>query len=491
MRHKVLVRAAASAALCMAVGLIPLAAIANAAPSPSPGLPSISKVSLRASYTRLLAKERSEPRTITYARGHHGPRVSGRVAASCTEPQCPLVYGGGAVQHTSKIYLLFWGPKWSNIGSDTEYLTSFMSGLGVEPQDTWSTTTGQYGDNTGHPTFSGSVLQGVFQDTSTPPYGATQTQLAAEADAFYSSHGLTDDVNTQIVVATQSGTCPSGFYAPSCAGGSGNYCAWHSYSSVSQVPYTNLPYLLDAGGGCGENSVNSNGTYDGFSIVEGHEYAETVTDPFPASGWYDYNGGGEIGDKCEWQSLADVTLSTGSFAMQPLWSNSASACVQSTPVATTYSLALSKSGTGSGKVTSAPAGINCGTSCSANFSSGTSVTLTESPARGTTFTGWSGACIGMSSPTCKVTMNTNTSVGASFTGSSKLYQETSATYRGTWSTAKCKCFSGGTDKYATAANASATFKFTGNLIQFVSEQSPIRGSCKIYIDGTPLSVRLT
>jgi len=50
----------------------------------------------------------------------------------------------------------------------------------------------------------------------------------------------------------------------------------------------------------------------------------------------DFNdsSGGEIGDKCAWQAPnGDVALSTGSFAMQSLWSNSApNACVMSTSV---------------------------------------------------------------------------------------------------------------------------------------------------------------
>jgi hypothetical protein len=139
---------------------------------------------------------------------------------------------------------------------------------------------------------------GAFQDTSTPPNGVDQSQLAAEADAFASSHGVTDLTDAQIILATQSGTCPSGFDAPSCAGGTGTYCAWHSSSNE---PYTNLPYLLDAGTGCGESFVNSgaSGSHDGFSIVGGHEYAETITDPYPNSGWIDVSDpyGGEIGDK--------------------------------------------------------------------------------------------------------------------------------------------------------------------------------------------------
>lgn len=148
-----------------------------------------------------------------------------------------------------------------------------------------------------------------------------------------------------------------------------------------------------------------------------------------------------------------------------------------------YALSVTKSGTGSGTITSTPAGISCGTSCSANYPAGTSVTLTAKPAAGTTFTGWNGACVGMAHKTCTVTMNGSQNVSASFTGSSHLYQETSATYQGNWIVSKCPCYSGGTDKYTTVKGAFTTFTFTGKLIQFVSERSVARGSFKVYIDG--------
>jgi len=64
---------------------------------------------------------------------------------------------------------------------------------------------------------------------------------------------------------------------------------------------------------------------------------------------------------------------------------------------------------GSGTVTSAPAGIVCGASCSASYASGTVVTLTA--AAGSTFTGWSGACTGTGS--CTVAMSA-AAVTASF-----------------------------------------------------------------------------
>jgi uncharacterized repeat protein (TIGR03803 family) len=78
----------------------------------------------------------------------------------------------------------------------------------------------------------------------------------------------------------------------------------------------------------------------------------------------------------------------------------------------TYSLSVSAIGSPGGKVTSSPSGINCGSTCSANFSAGTQVTLTASPAYTWGFFGWGGACRGLAS--CTVTMSANTSASATF-----------------------------------------------------------------------------
>src|SRR5437870_4029868 len=78
-----------------------------------------------------------------------------------------------------------------------------------------------------------------------------------------------------------------------------------------------------------------------------------------------------------------------------------------------FTLTVIKAGTGSGTVTSTPAGINCGTSCSASYPSGTIVTLTATPSTGSTFAGWSGSCT-TTSTTCTVTMSGARSVTATF-----------------------------------------------------------------------------
>jgi Divergent InlB B-repeat domain len=78
----------------------------------------------------------------------------------------------------------------------------------------------------------------------------------------------------------------------------------------------------------------------------------------------------------------------------------------------TATLIVTRAGTGSGTVTSSPAGINCGPDCSENYATGASVNLTATPAVGSTFAGWSGACTGVGP--CSVTMDAATAVTATF-----------------------------------------------------------------------------
>jgi hypothetical protein len=80
-----------------------------------------------------------------------------------------------------------------------------------------------------------------------------------------------------------------------------------------------------------------------------------------------------------------------------------------------HALAVAKSGAGTGTVTSSPAGISCGSVCSANFHFGMQVTLTATPGKGSSFAGWSGGCSG-TGPCVTTVAGADIAVGATFKG---------------------------------------------------------------------------
>jgi serine protease len=258
----------------------------------------------------------------------------GHVKAASTSND--LYYHGGiggiGVETVPKVYLVFWGSQWNNNDPSGEagIEQSFLSGVGGS---SWLNSVTQYcqGVSTGTyfcgagSQFAGNpsgILAGTWYDNaSAAPSKARQSQLASEAVRAAQHFGNTSassNASTQYVIATAHGDDPSGFIS--------RYCAWHSSTSSSygNIAYTNLPYITDAGATCGAN-FNGLGSNAGMTIVEGHELAETITDQFPNGGWLD-SSGNENGDKCAWISSGqgaaqDVTLSTGTFAVQSLWSN--------------------------------------------------------------------------------------------------------------------------------------------------------------------------
>lgn len=106
-----------------------------------------------------------------------------------------------------------------------------------------------------------------------------------------------------------------------------------------------------------------------------------------------------------WTSPEGITIAVSSLTAQ-------AASVSVGLPGSTYPLDLTKSGSGSGTVTSNPGGIACGATCAADFAEGTAVSLTATPAQGSMFAGWGGACSGIA--TCTVSMTAAKTVSATF-----------------------------------------------------------------------------
>ncbi len=292
-----------------------------------------------------------------------------------------LSYGGGldgvgVTTGPPKVYLIFWGNQWGTQGTDANnnitlsndklaampVLQQFFKGLGTNGE-LWSgvmtqscetvinaTTCPASAQHVGYPT--GGALGGAWYDNSVAmPVNATDGAIGAEALAGAAHFGnltAAANRNVQYVVISPPGTHPDGFNTPG-----GTWCAWHDYSGDTALvggavatPYgdfafTNLPYIGDLGAGCGANYVNpgSPGLIDGFTMVGGHEYAETISDQFPAGGWNDAVGN-ENADKCSWIGTGvtggsfNLTLSTGTFPVQGIWSNDNNGCADSHAIVT-------------------------------------------------------------------------------------------------------------------------------------------------------------
>jgi len=251
-----------------------------------------------------------------------------------------LFYHGGAIDQRAVVFLDYWGTQWSgsvfSTGGYTSaqaqtYVQDFFGSVGGS---SWANSTTQYcsGVATGttqcgsagtHPQNLSGQLGGTWNDSVALPGTISQSSIQAEAARAEAHFGFNGNAN--YMVLTPSGHSQSGFATV--------WCAYHGSTSSSggTISYTYLPYQPDAARSCGMNFVNGsdnsfgNGYFDGFSIVGGHEYGETITDAFPSSGWLD-GSGNENGDKCAWISsgqgtAANIGLGGRSFAVQSLWSN--------------------------------------------------------------------------------------------------------------------------------------------------------------------------
>jgi serine protease len=284
-----------------------------------------------------------------------------------------LTYGGGidgigVMDGHPKVYLVFYGNQWGSQSTDANGNLTFSNdpyngapdaqqvfkGIGTGGEQ-WSGTMTQYCDgplvNKGATSCSaaaahvpyptGGVLSGVWYDNAAAsPQTASGNQLGTEALAAAHHFGNTTAAanrDAYYVILSPHGANPDSYQ--------GAYCAWHDYngdstltggavaSDVGDFAFSNQPYNMDSGAGCGVNFLNSGtkGTLDGWTMTLGHEYSETITDQNPPGGWTNTTTGQENADECAWLKgvpggAGNVPMGNGTYTFQGSWSNDTNSC---------------------------------------------------------------------------------------------------------------------------------------------------------------------
>ena len=282
-----------------------------------------------------------------------------------------LSYGGGVggvgvMSGQNKVYLIYYGNQWGGSSTDANGNLQFTNdaagaagaaqqvfkGIGTNGE-TWQNELTQWCNGaasgatscaSGLPRIQrqSNIVAGVWYDNLvTSPAAATGTQLAQEAiraAAHFGNTAAGSNLSTYYVIMSPKGTNPDTYQ--------GRYCAWHDYTGDGygvtapggDLAFSNQPYNIDSGAGCGVNFVNSGsaGTLDGYTMTLGHEWHEMMSDQFPAGGFTNHDtgtyAGQENSDECAWIAAgttggaANITFSTGTFAQQASWSNDTNSC---------------------------------------------------------------------------------------------------------------------------------------------------------------------
>jgi hypothetical protein len=179
----------------------------------------------------------------------------------------------------------------------------------------------------------------------------------------------------------------------------------------------------------GDQPLNEPGALKQFKITNNGGSALTITAPYTKSGPHliDFQDTGALnatlqaGESTSFYisfypsalgiRTAKIEIQNGDSDENPFVINLKGNGVASQP--DQFTLSITKSGNGSGVVTSSPAGIDCGATCGNTFAQNAIVTLTAAANTGSKFIGWTGGCTGASN-SCQVTVDAAKTVNAQF-----------------------------------------------------------------------------
>lgn len=283
----------------------------------------------------------------------------------------PLTYHGGPVQHSSKVYAIFWVPPGyyypPNAKAEVTQYFNDVKAASWKTSNVYAALT-QYCQGVATGAASCRSASNNFSSYNVS-YGGSATVTTAFPANGCTNYTLGSGVNSKVclidsqlqteiksVVASQKwptglgneyflftpplvGECfdasATSCYDPEFSSG---FCAYHSSITSPQTLYAFQPWADITG--CVYQSVpdnaypNDDGADPLLNVVS-HEHNETISDPL-GTAWFDSTGF-ENGDECAWLSLAthfntigdySQTISGDEYLLQSEWSNRANNCVE-------------------------------------------------------------------------------------------------------------------------------------------------------------------
>ncbi len=228
-------------------------------------------------------------------------------------------YNGGPVMPSNANYTLYWDPS-GGAAYPSDYrdgIDRFLTDLGADSggEENVDSVATQYNDAAGNIAGYSSRFAGRLNDAD--PYPAngcrdapiclTTAQIEAELAHYVTAHGLPRDRLHEYFVLTPPGVegCIDAKPSDGCSAGAADpsFCAYHSEGLAGGLPfvYADDPYVT-GNPTCDDGNHPNGSTADG--ALQGglvHEHDESITDPLPDTGWYDFEAASmlaEIGDKC-------------------------------------------------------------------------------------------------------------------------------------------------------------------------------------------------
>ncbi|HZT92322.1 MAG TPA: hypothetical protein VFA05_09820 [Gaiellaceae bacterium] len=257
-----------------------------------------------------------------------------------------LVYHGGPVELTNKVYAIYWVPPGYSVSAKYESLINrFFGDVAADNGKTsnvYYASTQYYNGSGQHIAYSSSFGGSALDADPLPASGCSDSytsvclsdaQIRSEVAKVAAANGWAANGTTEFFMFTAKGI-GSCYSSSSCAFSS--YCAYHSNfsSGGSTYLYANMPYADTVPSACDAGQHPNGDDADATINVTSHEHNETITDEL-GNAWYDRRGY-EDGDKCAWNFGAvsgpsgaeyNQTINGNHYFLQQEWSNASSRCV--------------------------------------------------------------------------------------------------------------------------------------------------------------------